>query len=45
MSKAAALGDLGPESASITAGNFFEALTTSEFYKNTKVVICTSITF
>ncbi|KAJ4712566.1 SNF1-related protein kinase regulatory subunit gamma 1 [Melia azedarach] len=37
MSKAAALGDLGPESASITAGNFFEALTTSEFYKNTKV--------
>lgn len=38
MSKAAIFKDLGPESASMTSGNFFEALTTSEFYKNTKVV-------
>ncbi|KAL9438987.1 hypothetical protein AB3S75_024615 [Citrus x aurantiifolia] len=37
MSKAAIFKDLGPESASMTSGNFFEALTTSEFYKNTKV--------
>ncbi|KAH7528229.1 hypothetical protein FEM48_Zijuj05G0050300 [Ziziphus jujuba var. spinosa] len=31
------LGDLGPESAAKTSGNFFEALTSSDFYKNTKV--------
>lgn len=37
MSKGALFKDLGPESASMTSGNFFEALTTSEFYKNTKV--------
>lgn len=35
------LGDLGPESAAKTSGNFFEALTNSEFYKNTKVVLLT----
>ncbi|XP_065623276.1 SNF1-related protein kinase regulatory subunit gamma-1 isoform X3 [Quercus suber] len=28
---------LGPESAASTNGNFFEALTSSDFYKNTKV--------
>ncbi|KAF3436877.1 hypothetical protein FNV43_RR19630 [Rhamnella rubrinervis] len=31
------LGGLGPESAAKTSGSFFEALTNSEFYKNTKV--------
>lgn len=31
------LGVLGPDSAAPTSGNFFEALTASEFYKNTKV--------
>lgn len=30
---------LGPESAASTNGNFFEALTSSDFYKNTKVLI------
>ncbi|MBA0621334.1 hypothetical protein Godav_006971 [Gossypium davidsonii] len=38
MVSAAGLGALGPEDASITSGDFFEALTSSEFYKNTKVV-------
>ncbi|XP_057995648.1 SNF1-related protein kinase regulatory subunit gamma-1 isoform X2 [Hevea brasiliensis] len=33
----ARLGTLGPEDASATSGNFFEALTSSEFYKNMKV--------
>ncbi|XP_022738764.1 SNF1-related protein kinase regulatory subunit gamma-1 [Durio zibethinus] len=37
MTSAAGLGTLGPEDAAITSGNFFEALTSSEFYKNTKV--------
>ncbi|KAG4171115.1 hypothetical protein ERO13_A12G189100v2 [Gossypium hirsutum] len=37
MVSAAGLGALGPEDASITSGDFFEALTSSEFYKNTKV--------
>ncbi|XP_039069392.1 SNF1-related protein kinase regulatory subunit gamma-1-like isoform X2 [Hibiscus syriacus] len=37
MASAAGLEALGPESASITSGDFFEALTSSEFYKNTKV--------
>ncbi|GMJ00101.1 SNF1-related protein kinase regulatory subunit gamma 1 [Hibiscus trionum] len=37
MASAAGLGALGPEGASITSGDFFEALTSSEFYKNTKV--------
>lgn len=32
------LGVLGPDSAAPTSGNFFEALTASEFYKNTKVL-------
>ncbi|XP_062168715.1 SNF1-related protein kinase regulatory subunit gamma-1 [Alnus glutinosa] len=30
-------GFLGPESAATTSGNFFEALTSSRLYKNTKV--------
>ncbi|KAJ6374495.1 hypothetical protein OIU78_030078 [Salix suchowensis] len=34
---AASIGILGPEDAQATSGNFFEALTSSEFYKNTKV--------
>ncbi|TXG51288.1 hypothetical protein EZV62_023812 [Acer yangbiense] len=37
ITKAAGLGNLGPEDAAMTSGNFFEALTTSDFYKNTKV--------
>ncbi|KAK9277931.1 hypothetical protein L1049_027488 [Liquidambar formosana] len=37
MTSAAGLGDLSPESAAATSGSFFEALTSSEFYKNTKV--------
>ncbi|TYI52007.1 hypothetical protein E1A91_D12G215800v1 [Gossypium mustelinum] len=37
MVSAAGLGALGPEDASNTSGDFFEALTSSEFYKNTKV--------
>ncbi|XVF11533.1 hypothetical protein REPUB_Repub08aG0036300 [Reevesia pubescens] len=37
MISAAGLGSLGCEDASITSGDFFEALTSSEFYKNTKV--------
>ncbi|KAH1074686.1 hypothetical protein J1N35_027014 [Gossypium stocksii] len=37
MVSAAGVGALGPEDASITSGDFFEALTSSEFYKNTKV--------
>ncbi|KAK8657791.1 hypothetical protein V6N13_036014 [Hibiscus sabdariffa] len=37
MASVAGLGALGPEGASITSGDFFEALTSSEFYKNTKV--------
>ncbi|XP_050223115.1 SNF1-related protein kinase regulatory subunit gamma-1 [Mercurialis annua] len=37
LSNAAGLGTLGPEDASATCGNFFEALTSSVFYKNTKV--------
>ncbi|GMJ05863.1 SNF1-related protein kinase regulatory subunit gamma 1 [Hibiscus trionum] len=37
MAFVAGLGALGPEGASITSGDFFEALTSSEFYKNTKV--------
>ncbi|OMO71678.1 Cystathionine beta-synthase, core [Corchorus olitorius] len=37
MTAAAGLGTLGPEDAAMTSGNFFEALTSSEFYKNTKV--------
>ncbi|XP_048229151.1 SNF1-related protein kinase regulatory subunit gamma-1 isoform X2 [Ricinus communis] len=37
LTNAAGLGTLGPEDASTTSGNFFEALTSSEFYKNTKV--------
>ncbi|KHG06730.1 SNF1-related protein kinase regulatory subunit gamma-1 [Gossypium arboreum] len=43
MVSAAGLGALGPEDASITSGDFFEALTSSEFYKNTKVVLLISI--
>ncbi|KAB1217363.1 SNF1-related protein kinase regulatory subunit gamma-1 [Morella rubra] len=31
------LGFLGPESAAATSGNFFEDLTSSDLYKNTKV--------
>ncbi|GLT54145.1 hypothetical protein SLA2020_273700 [Shorea laevis] len=31
------IGFLGPESAAATSGNFFEALTSSHLYKNTKV--------
>ncbi|XP_047306967.1 SNF1-related protein kinase regulatory subunit gamma-1 [Impatiens glandulifera] len=31
------LGTLSPRSAAITSGNFFKALTNSEFYRNTKV--------
>ena len=42
MTSAAGLGTLGPEDASVTSGDFFEALTSSEFYKNTKVVLLTS---
>lgn len=37
LTNVAGLGTLGPEDASATSGNFFEALTSSEFYKNTKV--------
>ncbi|GMI67348.1 SNF1-related protein kinase regulatory subunit gamma 1 [Hibiscus trionum] len=37
MTSAAGLGTLGPEDASMTSGDFFESLTSSEFYKNTKV--------
>ncbi|KAJ6977716.1 SNF1-related protein kinase regulatory subunit gamma-1-like [Populus alba x Populus x berolinensis] len=37
VTNAASLGTLGPEDAAATSGNFFEALTSSEFYKNTKV--------
>ncbi|XP_057972354.1 SNF1-related protein kinase regulatory subunit gamma-1 [Malania oleifera] len=37
VTSANGLGNLGPESAATTSGNFFEALTTSEFYKSTKV--------
>nr|KJB40021.1 hypothetical protein B456_007G042700 [Gossypium raimondii] len=37
MTSAVGLGTLGPEDASITSGDFFEALTSSKFYKNTKV--------
>ncbi|KAE8703519.1 SNF1-related protein kinase regulatory subunit gamma-1 [Hibiscus syriacus] len=37
MASAAGLEALGPDGASITSGDFFEALTSSEFYKNTKV--------
>ncbi|XWS47810.1 hypothetical protein CRYUN_Cryun13aG0017300 [Craigia yunnanensis] len=37
MTSAAVLGILGPEDASATSGYFFEALTSSDFYKNTKV--------
>jgi hypothetical protein len=39
VTNAASLGTLGPEDAAATSGNFFEALTSSEFYKNTKVMI------
>ncbi|KAJ7945712.1 SNF1-related protein kinase regulatory subunit gamma-1 [Quillaja saponaria] len=31
------VGCLGPEAAATTSGNFFEALTSSEFYKSTEV--------
>ncbi|KAJ0049409.1 SNF1-related protein kinase regulatory subunit gamma-1 [Pistacia vera] len=37
MKKTVELESLGPESAAMTSGNFFEALTTSDLYKNTKV--------
>ncbi|XP_010555543.1 PREDICTED: SNF1-related protein kinase regulatory subunit gamma-1-like [Tarenaya hassleriana] len=37
VTNAAGLIALGPEDASVTSGNFFEDLTSSEFYKNTKV--------
>ena len=37
-------GFLGPESAATTSGNFFEALTSSHLYKNTKVLLRTFIT-
>nr|WCR76081.1 SNF1-related protein kinase regulatory subunit gamma-1 [Aquilaria sinensis] len=37
MANAAGFGNLGPEPASVTSGDFFETLTSSEFYKNTKV--------
>ncbi|XP_011024028.1 PREDICTED: SNF1-related protein kinase regulatory subunit gamma-1-like [Populus euphratica] len=37
VTNAANFGILGPEDAQATSGNFFEALTSSEFYKNTKV--------
>ncbi|XVE56593.1 hypothetical protein DITRI_Ditri04bG0023600 [Diplodiscus trichospermus] len=37
ITSAAGLGTLGPEDASVTSGDFFEALTSSEFYKKTKV--------
>ncbi|KAK6275943.1 hypothetical protein POUND7_005652 [Theobroma cacao] len=37
ITSAAGLGTLSPEDAAITSGNFFEALTSSEFYKKTKV--------
>ncbi|MBA0847703.1 hypothetical protein Goshw_021793 [Gossypium schwendimanii] len=37
MASSAELRTLGSEDASITAGDFFEALTSSEFYKKTKV--------
>lgn len=37
VTNAAGFGILGPEDAQATSGNFFEALTSSEFYKNTKV--------
>lgn len=30
--------DLGTETAAPTSGTFFESLTSSEFYRNTKVV-------
>ena len=39
VTNAASLGTLGPEDAAATSGNFFEALTSSEFYKNTKVMV------
>ncbi|MBA0559581.1 hypothetical protein Golob_016536 [Gossypium lobatum] len=45
MTSAVGLGTLGPEDASITSGDFFEALTSSKFYKNTKVVRDISGTF
>ena len=32
------LGVLSLDSAATTSGSFFEALTASEFYKNTKVI-------
>lgn len=31
-------GNLSPRSAAIISGTFFEALTSSDFYKNTKVI-------
>lgn len=37
VTNAVGLGSLGPEDAAITSGSFFEALTSSEYYKNTKV--------
>ncbi|KAF9668015.1 hypothetical protein SADUNF_Sadunf15G0082800 [Salix dunnii] len=37
VTNVAGFGILGPEDAQATSGNFFEALTSSEFYKNTKV--------
>ncbi|XP_047310750.1 SNF1-related protein kinase regulatory subunit gamma-1-like [Impatiens glandulifera] len=37
MSSPRKLGCLSPRSAAITSGNFFQALTSSEFYRNTKV--------
>ncbi|GAV56558.1 CBS domain-containing protein [Cephalotus follicularis] len=37
VTSAVGLGNLGPEDAAMTSGNFFEELTASDFYKNTKV--------
>ncbi|CAI0548139.1 unnamed protein product [Linum tenue] len=37
LTNAAGVGILGPEDAQATSGDFFEDLTSSEYYKNTKV--------
>lgn len=37
------LGNLSPRSAAIISGKFFEALTSSDFYRNTKVLFSTSL--
>lgn len=43
VTNASGIGSLGPEDAAATSGNFFEALTSSEFYKKTKVAMMATI--